>query len=186
MACLWGWDVRQYIARMHCQYCRLGTFALKLSSHVPQHLIQSRFRRRVCPESVITSNVRCCYILVVSVCAVWNRNGDRNVPILEVTEVRRRSRIAGDKDYGPDRYLCCKELLGSDDGPNCIGAEVVFEVCEGASSVWSQDWVVFGNRACEDVHLGCPLFSQPCKHVVESHGDRMLDAIRLDTSKLPR
>jgi hypothetical protein len=108
-----------------------------------------------------------------------------NVPILEVAEVRRGPRIAGDKDDGSDRYRRCEEPLGSDDGPDCIGAEVVIKVCKGATSVGSQGWLSLAIEYAKDVHLGCPLFSQPRKHVVESQHDRLLDAHTFGYFKTP-
>jgi hypothetical protein len=153
---------------------------------VTQHLIQSRFRRRVCPESVIMSNVRCCHI-----------------PASRFTQFGIAAEIETYPSSKSRKFVADPESLE-------IKTMVRMGTCV-ARSFWAvmmgpivlvrrwysksaKELAQFGVRiglslAIEHArtHISVALlFSQPCKHVVESHGDRMLDSIRLDTSKLPR
>ena len=51
-------------------------------------------------------------------------------PIFEIAKIRRGARITGHEDYGLNRHLRRKELLGCDDGTDGVGAKVVIKVLE--------------------------------------------------------
>jgi hypothetical protein len=123
-------DLREYLTRVHSQNGSLGILALQLSSHVPQHLVQSRLRGCVCAESARC--VRSSDSVTFESCR-FSMQQLVYLPIFEVAKVRRRARITRDEDYSQDGYLRREKLLSCDDGANGVGAKVVIEICERAT-----------------------------------------------------